>query len=250
MVSFKNLPSSGFGAVPAVWPHREGIPEIVMAGWEPARFNRCPKPWVRAAFTLILAVVFTSAGEQQMFPPGSLGSDVEWDRFRADQLSVCLRSFAENSLWQISRQQPSSEVYRLLWLRSFNPAICVRLDIAHDGTGVLTTKVLNGCCDWPPPPKGQRRKALRIHTVTKTVSKQQISTFLAKVEAIRFWRLPSRKDSLQGPDGATWLVEGSTTGRYQIIDAWSPPATDPINVLSRNMLFDLAELKLSPGEVY
>jgi hypothetical protein len=59
-----------------------------------------------------------------------------------------------------------------------------------------------------------------------------------------------QKGFLPGSDGADWVIEASNDGRYQVIDAWSPPTGDPANILGRFMLFDLADLHLSDNEVY
>ncbi len=195
----------------------------------------------------MLSLAMVSAGPPQMFPPGSLGNDAS---FRSVQLSGCLRLFSEASIWQASRKHAPGAVYRFIWLRSFHPAISVRLDIAQGGEALLTTKVSNGCCDCAPPPKDTKQKPFQVKTTERRVSAAQVRQFLSCVEKVHFWTLPSRKDSLPGPDGADWLLEASSDGRYQLIDAWSPPTGDPANVLGRLMLFNLADLKLSDKEVY
>ncbi len=78
----------------------------------------------------------------------------------------------------------------------------------------------------------------------------QVRRFLSHVEAVQFWTLSSWKDSFPGPDGANWVIEASDNGRYQLVDAWSLPDGDPVNVLGRFMLSDIADLHLSKNEVY
>ena len=199
---------------------------------------------------LILLFGIVPAEQPKMFPPGSLDIDAELDRFRSDQLSGCLRSFKEASIWQASRKHVPGAVYRFMWLRSFHPAISVRLDIAADGAGILTTKVSNGCCDCPPPPADTKQKPFRVQTTVREISAPELRRFLSCVGAVHFWTLHSRKDSLTGADGADWVIEASKDGRYQLIDAWSPSTGDPANILGRFMLFDLANLHLPDNEVY
>lgn len=90
----------------------------------------------------------------------------------------------------------------------------------------------------------------RGRTTVRKLSTPDLQRFLSCVEAVHFWTLPSRRDALPGPDGADWVIEASDNGRYQLIDAWSPPTGDPVNILGRFMLFELADLHLSDNEVY
>jgi len=205
---------------------------------------------MRSILGFILSLGMVTAESPQMFPPGSLGHDADWHNFRAVQLFGYLRLFNEASIWQASRKHAPGAVYRFMWLRSFHPAISVRLDIAADGAAFLTTKVSNGCCDCAPLPADTMQKPFRVKTTKKRISSAQVRQFLSRVEEVHFWTLPSRKDSLPAPDGADWVLEASNDGHYQLIDAWSPPTGDPANVLARLMLFDLAGLKLSAKEVY
>jgi hypothetical protein len=205
---------------------------------------------MRLILGLILSLGIVVAEQPKMFPPGSLGRDADWDRFTSDQLSGRLRSFKEASIWQASRKHVPGAVYRFMWLRSFHPAISVRLNIAADGAGVLTTKVSNGCCDCPPPPADAKQKPFLVQTTARRISAPQLRRLLSCVGAVHFRTPPSRKDSVPGPDGAGWVIEALNDGRYQLIDAWSPPTGDPVNVLGKFMLFDLADLHLSDNEVY
>lgn len=205
---------------------------------------------MRRILGLILSLGMLAAEQPKMFPPGSLGRDDEWDRFRSDQFSRCLQSFKEASIWQPSRTHVPGSVYRFMWLRSFHSAISVRLNIATDGTGVLTTKVSNGCCDCAPPPAGTEQKPFLVRTAVRKIPAPQLRRFLSCVEAVHFWTLHSSKNVVRGADGADWVIEAFSDGRYQLIDAWSPPTGDPANILGTFMLFDLADLHLSNTEVY
>lgn len=205
---------------------------------------------MRLILGLILSLSTVCAEQPEIFPPGSLGRDADWDGFRSGQLSGCLRSFGEASIWQVSQNHVPGAVYRFIWLRSFHPAISVRLNIAADGTGTLTTKVSNGCCDCAPLPADTKQRPFRIQTTVREISTPELSRFISFVGTLHFWTLPSRKESLAGPDGADWVIEASKDGHYQMIDAWSPPSGDPVQTLGRFMLFDLAHLHLSENDVY
>lgn len=203
---------------------------------------------MRLLFVLSLLVVVVCAAERSFFPPGSLSREADFDQFRAAQYSDCLRGFHEHSLWPTPQPQLTGEVYRLLWLRSFHPSVCIRLNIAEDGTGTLTAKRMNVCCDCLPLPTKQVRRQVR--TLTQALSQEQVHSFLTQVEAVRFWHLPSRKDAPPGVDGATWLMEGARGSQYQLIDAWSPSPSDPARILANTLLLKLAPWKLSPEEIY
>jgi hypothetical protein len=166
---------------------------------EPDYLNWCPRLKMRLILGLILSLGIVAAEQPKIFPPGSLGRDDDWDRSRSDQLSGCLRSFKEASIWQASRKHVPGAVYRFMWLRSFHPAISVRLDIAADGAAILTTKISNGCCDCAPSPADTKQKPFRVKTTVRKISAPQLCRFLSRVEAVHFWTLLQQKGLLACP---------------------------------------------------
>ena len=200
---------------------------------------------MRTACGLAIALVAMYAAGPEYFPLGSLGETPRDDRFRADWYSKRLAALQEPSIWGMSRQAPTVEVYRFLWLRSFHNPISVRLNVASDGTGVLTSKETNGKAGHDPE--------TLIRNTSERLSKEQTQWFLRRLDDVGFWKLPARQqvpERTSHLDGAQWIVEASKDGHYQIVDRWSPPPDDPIHTLGMMLTNGLAHFKLRRQEVY
>jgi hypothetical protein len=138
-----------------------------------------------------------------------------------------------------------------LWLRSFHHPISVRLDVAEDGTAVVTTKITSGQGGYEP------RKLLV--NKSDSLTKGHTASFLDQINEVGFWDLTTYERGEVGPDGKTtvevnvdgaqWILEGVKDGKYKIADRWSPEK-GPVRALGITMLIDLAKLKLLYEEVY
>jgi hypothetical protein len=95
---------------------------------------------MRALFRFFVVVIAAPAWGADYFPGGCLGNTQAEHQFHAEWYSKHLAALREPSLWQVARQQPTSEVYRFLWLRSFDHPFSLRLTVASDGAGTLTFK--------------------------------------------------------------------------------------------------------------
>lgn len=159
---------------------------------------------------------------RQYFPPGTFrgiyeGRDRSIQRWYAQNL-FALR---EESLFS-EQLAPGSAVYRFLWLRSFHNPVSVRLRVFPDGRGVATLKVSDGAGGYNPGSLAEQKEV--------PVSAEDVAVFLAKLEqGAHFWDLPTEppencsKDSCTvGVDGARWIWEANSEGRYHIVDRWSP----------------------------
>jgi hypothetical protein len=63
--------------------------------------------------------------------------------------------------------------------------------------------------------------------VNKELSPAELETVVAKLDKTGFWQMEPREDpSRIGLDGATWILEGSRNGKYQVVDRWSPQSGD------------------------
>ena len=95
---------------------------------------------------------------------------------------------------------------------------------------------------------GDYKPGKLIQNKTRTLTSEQTSWFLGKIEAHNFWKLPSIQED-RGVDGAQWIIEGVRNGTYHIVDRWSP-ADGEIRDLGLFMLNDLAKIELAAKEVY
>ena len=182
---------------------------------------------------------------QQYFPDHILEQGSKTNDFDVNWYSGQLKALKEPSLWQMSKESQTEQAYRFLWLRSFHHPIVVRLDVQANGTGILTTKVASGAGGYPPGTLAQNR--------TKDIPKEVVESFLAHVEEVKYWSLPTRELSDQNIvnlDGAEWVLEGVRKGTYKIVDRWSPEKGSPIRDLGLTMTIDLAGMKLLYQDVY
>ena len=138
-----------------------------------------------------------------------------------------------------------AEVYRFLWLRSFDNPIAVRLVVTNGATrdgGRLISKMTSGQGGFEPGHLVLDRES--------RLSKEATDWFLAEVKHARFWDVPARDDSQAQPDGAEWIIEGVKQGRYHIVDRNSPDRKDPAHVLGIALLINLARFRLLYQKVY
>jgi hypothetical protein len=91
-------------------------------------------------------------------------------------------------------------------LRRGGSSPSVRLDVKEDGTGIITSKTkLVGV----------------VKTAQRPLTKQEVSEFLKKLEACKFWEMPT-EGGRHGKDGEAWLAEGVKEGRYHAVTRWKP----------------------------
>jgi len=194
-------------------------------------------------FILLLCLCSSVVG-QQYFPDHIFEQGGKTNGFDVDWYSGQLKALKESSLWQMSKESQTKQVYRFLWLRSFHHPVVVRLDVQANGTGILTTKVADGAGGYPPGRLAENR--------TKEIRKEVVESFLAHVDEVKYWTLPTR-DPLDpntvNLDGAEWVLEGVRNGTYKIVDRWSPEK-GPIRDLGLRMTIDLAGMKLLYQDVY
>ena len=202
------------------------------------------------AATAVLFVTQKSATQIDYFPLGILDETPQSSQFKEQWYSDQLRALKEPSLWQLSKTQ-KTQTYRFLWLRSFHHPISVRLDVAEDGTAVVTTKITSGQA-------GDESRRLLVNK-SHSLTKEQSAWFLDRINEADFWDLATYEQEVVGPDGkkivevhvdgAEWILEGVKDGKYKIADRWSPEK-GPVRALGLAMLIDFAKLKLLYEEVY
>jgi hypothetical protein len=198
----------------------------------------------------IYVFVAGAAYGQQYFPPGVFDENGRTGQFTIDWYSKNLRALGEPSLWELSQRDRTAEVYRFLWLRTFDRPVSVRIVMypkAHIyGRARLFARMASGKAGYDPGNVNRRR-----HTNLMDGTARRL---LERIESVGFWTQP-----LHGPepklitlDGAEWIVEGIKGGEYHIIDRYAPrPADgDAAYILGTTMAFDLARLRIKPSEIY
>jgi hypothetical protein len=181
---------------------------------------------------------------QDYFPPGALGKDAASHQFSVDWYSKHLKALHEPSLWELSRKDPHAEVYRFLWLRSFDHPIAVRLVIRASGSGWMNSRMTSGQGGFEPG--GITR--YNVFWLTKAKTQE----FLNALQSANFWNLPALLESNEHSvelDGAQWIVEGVRNGRYHVVDRWSPEKGDPVREFGLVAL-KLGRFKIRSGELY
>jgi hypothetical protein len=189
--------------------------------------------------SLLLVVPALSLGQASFFLDGTLGKDGS----HADWYSKQLKALHEPSLWQSSKAK-KTQTYRFLWLRTFHHPIAIRLDVEADGSSLLTTKINSG--------RGGYEPGRLIRNSTRKLSKERTEWFLARIEELQFWSLPTKEadePNVINLDGAEWILEGTKNGDYHLVNRWSPDK-GAVHALGIIMLIDLAKLKLHYQEVY
>jgi len=187
------------------------------------------------------------------FPSVSLDEESRSSDSKKQWYSEVLRTLDEPSFAAELESSGSTESYRFLWLRSFHHPVAIRVDINHDGTSLLTTKISDGKGGYEPGKLIVNRK--------RRLTKEQTSWFLDRTRELDFWSLPTYERQIEqiGPngektvtvqlDGARWVLEGIKDKKYQIVDRWSPE-NGAVHTLGIIMLIDLAKLKILYQDVY
>lgn len=114
----------------------------------------------------------------------------------------------------------AEEVYRLTWLPSFHPSIVVRVE-CDSACYRLVAKRESGAGGYDPG----HLDTTRVIELDDA-SRRELARLLAAAD---FWRMPTvpPPDSVVGLDGAQWILEGRTGGRYHVVDRWSPDRNGP-----------------------
>jgi hypothetical protein len=151
--------------------------------------------------TIALSLLTMCAAETVYFPKG-----VEhW-------YSKHLEAMKEPSLFQQSTNK-AVEQYRFLWLRTFHKPIAVR--VRKDSAGITLRVIrLSGA--------GGYDSGKIEHEESFVLPADQWDRFLKLLSESSFWDTPSAEKDLGGLDGSQWILEGQATGRYHVVDRWTP----------------------------
>ena len=159
------------------------------------------------------------AGPKSFLPPNPVyphpGYEGDWltKEFlnqRAEEVfrNIVGKVLGEPSLYQLSHDK-SAHCYRLYWSRAFDHEITFRLNINPDKSGSLVVKILD-----------ESRKKLES-TKTVSVSPNEVSEFLEKIQIMKFWTSTNEFEGL-AMDGSVWFLEGVRDREYKIAIIRSP----------------------------
>ena len=98
--------------------------------------------------------------------------------------------------------------------------------------------------------KGGYQPGELTRNTTASLSKEQAELFLDQVQGTALWKLPTRQSGGIGLDGAQWIIEMAKSGRYRVIDRWSPFTEVPVHRLGITMMINLAHFKLLYQDVF
>jgi hypothetical protein len=159
------------------------------------------------------------------------------DDFKRDWYSRALSSMEEPSL--SCGASPVSEIYRFIWLRSFHKPVAVRISRVGDQL-TLQAVVTTGAGGYDP---GQVERR-----VNKRLSVDQWKEAISAIDGIHFWQMSEvNNHGVVGADGAEWIIEGASQGRYHLVDRWS--GYDGVEVVGLKFL-RLAGLEDGVGPIY
>jgi hypothetical protein len=120
----------------------------------------------------------------------------------------------------LSKIEIAEEVYRLLWLRTFDHPIAVRVQ-SHGDEFLLWSKQLDG--------RGGYEPGKLVVNTTKSITTVESTNLVRHIERASFWTLErlelERVDvGLQEIhlDGTMWVLEGVKNGKYHYVDRCSP----------------------------
>jgi hypothetical protein len=145
---------------------------------------------------------------------------------------------------------PNAEVYRFLWLRTFNPPVSVRLEIQRDGSGKVTVTTMRGESGFGSTLKGPS-------TVTsRQVSFEEVERFRQLLQKDSFSTIPATvRGDQQGTDGSDWRIEAVKGGHYHTASRWSPTSSQgqgkqAIAEVGKTLAFEIGKLEVDPAEIY
>ncbi len=132
----------------------------------------------------------------------------------------------------------TAEVYRFTWLRSFNPWMTIRLE-NKNAKRVLYWKYITSAEDDD--------EKSTLYRGMKEISQVEWNAFKRQLDSAAFWEMPTRNDH-EGLDGAQWLLEAIKSGKYHVVDRWSP--SDGTYKNACLFLLGLTGLNVSGNRVY
>jgi hypothetical protein len=162
-----------------------------------------------ALLTLALLAVNTADAKERYFAVQPFDSSQQLDDFHIAWYSKHLAAMYEPSLW---RTPPNTEIYRVLWLRTFDAPMVFRLTIKPDRSSELVTKRTNGQGGYEPG-------RVVVDQATQ-IDKDETQILLATLMRLKFWGAQTKDPEPTGFDGAQWVIESVKNGKYHVVSRW------------------------------
>ena len=176
----------------------------------------------------------------QMYFPYHLFADTSLyigrDTFLVNWYSSHLRAMTEPLLFNKNLEK---EVYRFLWLRTFDNPISIRIE-KENSKYTLTWKLCDGAGGYYPG-KMTINKA-------KSIDKKTWDQFHTLIKKSDFWHLPTTDVEFPGTDGSEWILEGFENKNYHVVDRWTPRGGKFYYCC--NFLINLTDLTINEKDKY
>ena len=184
---------------------------------------------------------FPADKNPQYFPSGVFADGADDGDFRARWYAKHLRAMKE-PVFSAPPMGTEPEVYRFLWLRTFHHPIAVRIASHEDGKADAIATMADGLGGYAP--------GKILSQASLVVDAAQVARVHDMVRATDFWSSPTE---LPRPghqfDGAEWILEGASNGRYHVVDRWSP-RDRAFRDLALYLVFDIAKFHIARDEIY
>jgi hypothetical protein len=149
------------------------------------------------------------------FPGGVLGPGR--DDFLANWYSEDLYAMKEPSLWSLSKEDRQAVVYRFFWAPSFERPIVVRVVLLDQGATLHAVQFDAHSGYFGAKPAVRK---------SVTLTRDQWTELKRRVDEARFWSMPTVCWTNGIADGAAYVFEGVSEGKYHVVNANSNPHPD------------------------
>jgi hypothetical protein len=192
------------------------------------------------SFRMLWLIALALAAAERAFPQAYFPAGA-FPQTAADRYTRFLTAIHEPSLYELSRQKPDAEAYRLLWLRSDARPASVRFAVKPGGSGWFYRRMTGGTGSTLPG--GLREYGRSWSWNSRTGS------FLRTIDDVGFWSLAAVGSDTQDFCRSHWILEGVRQGQYRVIDRCSPPESDPIRTIGVRAM-RLANLRVHGDQIY
>ena len=157
-------------------------------------------------------------------------------RYRLDWFSKDLAWFKEPVL----NHGYKTKVYRLLWLRSFDVPVVIRMEKTRRNVVLY----------WKIPRLNEKLQAYddTAATYKKSLTVAQWKTFQKLLTTIDYWSMIPMDYLSDGADGAIWLLEAAINNRYKVTERTGYIYPKYTKCLS--YLISLTDLTIPKGKMY